>query len=186
MNADNNSAENWLRRMILDKSNWACAPSVCIRKVILEQVGYYRYGLVQLQDYELWLRILCDSSIYILQEKLTWYRRFTEQGKNLSNLPATEGTVNRLMHEMWWSVFHTVEKMTDEKFLQTFADELRWKEASSHEAVLCEKAFLLWNLGGSRAESYFINLLENAKCRDVLEKEYHFTPNDFYVMNKAQ
>lgn len=186
MNADNNSAENWLRRMILDKSNWACAPSVCIRKVILEQVGYYRYGLVQLQDYELWLRILCDSSIYILQEKLTWYRRFTEQGKNLSNLPATEGTVNRLMHEMWWSVFHTVEKMTDEKFLQTFADELRWKEASSHEAVLCEKAFLLWNLGGSRAESYFINLLENAKCRDVLEKEYHFTPNDFYVMNKEE
>lgn len=84
------------------------------------------------------------------------------------------------------SVFHTVEKMTDEKFLQTFADELRWKEASSHEAVLCEKAFLLWNLGGSRAESYFINLLENAKCRDVLEKEYHFTPNDFYVMNKEE
>lgn len=104
----------------------------------------------------------------------------------MSNLPATEGTVNRLMHEMWWSVFHTVEKMTDEKFLQTFADELRWKEASSHEEVLCEKAFLLWNLGGSRAESYFINLLENAKCRDVLEKEYHFTPNDFYVMNKEE
>lgn len=39
---------------------------------------------------------------------------------------------------------------------------------------------------GSRAESYFINLLENAKCRDVLEKEYHFTPNDFYVMNKEE
>ena len=186
MNADNNSAENWLCQMILDKANWACAPSVCIRKTVLERVGYYRYGLVQLQDYELWLRVLCDSSIYILQEKLTWYRRFTEQGKNLSNLPATEGTVNRLMHEMWWSVFHTVEKMTDEKFLQTFADELRWKEASSHEEVLCEKAFLLWNLGGSRAESYFINLLENAKCRDVLEKEYHFTPNDFYVMNKEE
>ena len=37
-----------------------------------------------------------------------------------------------------------------------------------------------------RAESYFINLLENAKCRDVLEKEYHFTPNDFYVMNKEE
>ena len=86
MNADNNSAENWLRRMILDKSNWACAPSVCIRKVILEQVGYYRYGLVQLQDYELWLRILCDSSIYILQEKLTWYRRFTEQGLSLIHI----------------------------------------------------------------------------------------------------
>ena len=67
-----------------------------------------------------------------------------------------------------------------------FYDHGGWKEASSHEAVLCEKAFLLWNLGGSRAESYFINLLENAKCRDVLEKEYHFTPNDFYVMNKEE
>lgn len=186
MNADNNSAENWLHRMILDKANWACAPSVCIQKATLERVGYYRYGLVQLQDYELWLRILCDSSIYILQEKLTWYRRFTEQGKNLSNLPATEGTVNRLMHEMWWSVFHTVETMPDKKFLKVFSDELRWKGASSHEAVLCEKAFLLWNLGGSLAEGSFINLLENAECREILEKEYHFTPNDFYAMNKEE
>ena len=184
MNADNNSAENWLRRMILDKSNWACTPSVCVRKSVLDRVGYYRYGLVQLQDFELWLRILSNSSIYVLQEKLTWYRRFTIQGKNLSNLPATEGKVNRLLHEMWWSVSNAVEKMDDKRFLHTFADELRWKEASSHEAVMCEKAFLLWHLGGSRAESYFINLLENVECRNTLEHEYHFCLNDFYALNE--
>lgn len=179
MNVDNDSTESWLRQMILYKSNWACAPSVCIRRTVLERTGYYRYGLLQLQDYDLWLRILCQSSIYVLQDKLTWYRKFNGK-KNLSNLA---GTTNRLEHEKWWVISNMIEQMTDEQFLKVFRDDLKWQDASGHEAALCEKAFLLWSLGGSLAERNFMELLESAECRDILERKYQFTLNDFYAMN---
>ena len=74
--------------------------------------------------------------------------------------------------------------MSDSKFLEVFSEELRWKEAVSHKAVLCEKAFLLWGLGGSLAVPYFIDILENAECREILEQKYQFTLNDFYALNR--
>lgn len=184
MNADNYTAENWLRRMILNKSNWACAPSACIRRSVLEETGYYRYGLVQLQDFDLWLRILNYTSVYVLQEKLTWYRQFSRKGMNLSDLTGDKGKENRLQHECWWIISNAIEQMSDSKFLEVFSEELRWKEAMSHEAVLCEKAFLLWNVGGSLAAPYFIDMLENAECREILEQKYQFTLNDFYALNR--
>lgn len=184
MNADNYTAENWLRRMILNKSNWACAPSACIRRSVLEETGYYRYGLVQLQDFDLWLRILNYTSVYVLQEKLTWYRQFGRKGANLSDLTGDKGKENRLYHECWWIISNAVEQMSDEKFLEVFSEELHWKEALSHEAVVCEKAFLLWRLGGSLAAPYFIDMLEKKECREILEQKYQFTLNDFYALNR--
>ena len=184
MNADNYTAENWLRCMILNKSNWACAPSACIRRSVLDKTGYYRYGLVQLQDFDLWLRILNYTSVYVLQEKLTWYRQFSRKGMNLSDLTGDKGKENRLQHECWWIISNAIEQMSDSKFLEVFSEELRWKEAMSHEAVLCEKAFLLWNVGGSLAAPYFIDMLENAECREILEQKYQFTLNDFYALNR--
>lgn len=184
MNADNYTAENWLRRMILNKSNWACAPSACIRRSVLEETGYYRYGLVQLQDFDFWLRILNYTSVYVLQEKLTWYRQFGRKGANLSDLTGDKGKENRLYHECWWIISNAVEQMSDEKFLEVFSEELHWKEALSHEAVVCEKAFLLWRLGGSLAAPYFIDMLEKKECREILEQKYQFTLNDFYALNR--
>ena len=184
MNADNYTAENWLHRMILQKSNWACAPSACIRRSVLEATGYYRYGLVQLQDFDLWLRVLNHTSVYVLQEKLTWYRQFGRKGTNLSDLTGDKGKENRLQHECWWIISNAIEQMSDSKFLEVFSEELHWKEAMSHEAVLCEKAFLLWSLGGSLAGPYFIDMLENAECREILEQKYQFTLNDFYALNR--
>ena len=50
--SDNLSQSRWVNRM-METSNYMCAPSACIRREMLEKVGYYRYGLLQLQDFEL-------------------------------------------------------------------------------------------------------------------------------------
>lgn len=182
MNADNKSADHWLSSMVLNTANWACAPSACIRKDVLERVGYYRYGLLQLQDYELWLRILCETSIYVLQEKLTLYRRFKKKGKNLSS--PSQDVQNGEHHEMQWILESVINGMPDERFITVFKERLRKKDATSHKEILCEKAFLLWGIGCCFAEKNFIELLEDETCREILEKEYMFTLNDFYKMNK--
>lgn len=82
---DNFKKEYWNRRLIV-KGNSFCAPSACIRSDILKRTGIYRYALVQLQDYDLWLRILRETEVYTIQEKLTYYRRFTQAGKNVSDM----------------------------------------------------------------------------------------------------
>ena len=54
-NSDNAKATEWISSLIR-YSNRLCAPSACIRRSILEKAGHYRYALLQLQDYDLWLR----------------------------------------------------------------------------------------------------------------------------------
>ena len=66
---DNFKKEYWSRKLIID-NNCFCAPSACIRSEVLKQTGYYRYGLVQLQDYDLWLRVLGQTETYILLVRL--------------------------------------------------------------------------------------------------------------------
>ena len=38
------------------KGNALCHPSVLIRRQCFEECGYYRYGLVQLPDFDMWIR----------------------------------------------------------------------------------------------------------------------------------
>ena len=95
----NMKADAWIRKMFF-QGNFFCAPSGCVRKDIVDRVGLYRYGLVQLQDYYLWLRVLIEAPVYILQEKLTLYRRFNKGDKNISTINAD--TQRRDQHETQW------------------------------------------------------------------------------------
>lgn len=178
--ADNLSAQQWSRQLWLG-GNRLCAPSVCIRHEVMKKVGYYRYALVQLQDYDLWLRMLRAGKLYMLQEKLTFYRRFREAGKNLSNVH--EKTQNRDWHEKQWIQCRYLENLTTEEFIQIFKKDMRNPDAQSEKEIACEKAFLLWKKGNCFSEKHFIELLEDEECRDILERNYQFTLNDFYRMN---
>ncbi len=178
--ADNLSVQQWSRRLWLD-GNGLCAPSVCIRHEVMKKVGYYRYALIQLQDYDLWLRMLRAGKIYMLQEKLTFCRRFQEAGKNLSNV--NEKIQNRDWHEKQWIQCQYLESLTKEEFIQIFKKDMRNPDAQSEKEIACEKAFLLWKKGNCFSEKHFIELLEDEECRDILERNYQFTLNDFYRMN---
>ncbi len=179
-NADNLSAERWSRKLVLD-GNLFCAPSACIRSTVLRKTGYYRYGLVQLQDYDLWLRTLSECEVYILQERETYYRKFSQKGKNLSD-ENTE-TLARDMHEKEWIYDTFVRNLPEERFAHIFKADMKHADAHSEKQILCEKAFFLWNMGNCFAEKWFIELLEDAECREILEREYQFELKDFYKMN---
>lgn len=178
--ADNYGQEAWIRKMIFS-GNFFCAPSACIRREVLEKTGYYRYGLVQLQDYDLWLRILCEGPVYVLQEKLVLYRKFLKKGYNLSQ--ENMATLNRDKHETQWIQDSIISKMPIKKFVHVFKRDMRNPQTNQEKDILCEKAFLLWNLQNCFAEKRFIELLEDKECRDILEENYSFYLTDFYKMN---
>jgi glycosyltransferase involved in cell wall biosynthesis len=65
--------------------NFLCAPSVFMRKSTYLSVGSFNAGLVQLQDFEYWVRcIKLGYRLDVFQDRLTYYRRRTD-GFNLSN-----------------------------------------------------------------------------------------------------
>lgn len=180
-NGDNLGSVQWSRKLVLENNSF-CAPSACIRAEILERTGYYRYALVQLQDYDLWLRILSETNVYILQEKLTYYRRMAGQGKQISEI--NEKTAARDSHERQWIFDTYIRNSSAEQFVRIFQKDMKRPEARGEKELLCEKAFFLWERGNCFAEKWFIELLEDGECREILEKEYQFELKDFYRMNE--
>ena len=176
----NYPAKIWIRKL-LESNNFFCAPSVCIRREALRESGGYRYALVQLQDYDLWLRLLKTGEVYIFQEKLTRYRRFFEKGKNISEDNAR--TRIRDAHERQWIHYSYVNNMSVQEFLEVFSGNLKNPAAAQEKEILCEKAFWLWDGGNCFAEDMFSQLLEDEECRNILEEEYGFGLKDFYEMN---
>lgn len=177
---DNLEGNQWSRKLI-EEGNYFCAPTACIRREFLEKTGYYRYALVQLQDYDLWIRLLSEGPVYVLQEKLTYYRRFNEAGRNLSTISME--TQNRDIHEMQWIQDSYIGKLSTEKFVQVFSQDMKNPDARSDKEILCEKAFLLWKLENCFAEKWFIELLEDEECRNIFAEKYQFELKDFYEMN---
>ena len=51
----NRTRHEWLN-FFFYKGNALCHPSVLIRRQCFEECGYYRYGLVQLPDFDMWIR----------------------------------------------------------------------------------------------------------------------------------
>ena len=176
-----NLPEESYRRLLILGGNFYCAPSACIRMEDLEKCGYYRYGLVQLQDYDLWMRLMMRGLLYVLPQKLTLYRRFRDN----SNLSASDlYTDNRTRHEGQWIRYHILETMSANDFKKIMAGILQNPDANTEKEIRIEKAFLLWSLNNCFAEKMFIELLEDDEIREIMEKKYHFGLNDFYKMNK--
>ncbi len=177
---DNYSRYYWMRRLTRT-GNYFCAPSACIRREFLEKTGGYRYGLVQLQDFDLWLRLLREGAVYILQEKLVLYRRFVKSERNLSSNSLQ--TQNRDSHEGQWIQDTFLNELSAEEFVQIFKKDLKNQRACDEKEILCEKIFLLREMRNAYFSKRCIDLLEDEECRDILEEKYHFKLTDFYKMN---
>ena len=65
----NRTRFEWLNYFFY-RGNALCHPSVMIRRVCYEDCGVYRYGLLQLGDFDMWVRLCLKYEIYVLPERL--------------------------------------------------------------------------------------------------------------------
>ena len=63
--------------------NCLCHPSVLFRRSAFEKSGGYRYGLIQTDDFDLWVRLCLKNDIHVLPKKLTRFR-IRENASNMS------------------------------------------------------------------------------------------------------
>ena len=78
----NRNRYEWLNYFFY-KGNTLCHPSILIRKKCYDECGFYRNGLAQIPDFDMWVRLCMKYEIYILPERLVRYRVQSDQ-KNIS------------------------------------------------------------------------------------------------------
>lgn len=172
-------AKAWIRKLFLE-GNYFCAPSACIRKEMLDRAGYYRLALLQLQDYDLWLRLFLQGEVYIYPEKLTCYRQFTDK----SNLSAMSDEVRlRGVHEKQYICNRYIREMSKERFIDIFSGDMLDTDAHGEKEILCEKALFLWRKGFYSGHYDLAELLEDEECRRILEEKYQIDLACFYRLN---
>lgn len=176
----NTSREEWIRKLFFEE-NYFCTSSACIRKELLYKAGLFHYGLVRYKDYYLWLKVLLETPVYIIQEKLTEYRG-TEKKRKKSD--TADLKPQRCCHyELQWIREDIVKHLSPQSFVQTFRPDMHNPNAVGEKEIQCEKAFLLWKAGCCLAGKWFIELLEDIESREILETEYGFNLQEFYEMN---
>lgn len=178
---ENRSQGQWLRHFFL-KGNCLCHPSILIRREVYDFLGPYNPGFNQLPDFEMWIRLVKNFPIYIIQEDLVTHLR---NGQNTSAV-SPENSARNLTELV--EIFRTYFNGTsDTIFINGFSDMFRLKlPILSASQLKCEKFFLLfdsafaYSAGRSAAISYLMVEFSDKNLERVLRDEYCFNIFDFY------
>lgn len=184
---ENRSQKEWLN-MLLFERNALCAPSALLRRSSLI-LPLYRLGFVQGQDYELWMRLLRNENLYVLQDCLTLYRQFEDEHTNLSDVGDAK-TPNpafiRAITEMQFFSYQFLMSLSTKELVKWFSERLVNPQVSDELEALCEKALILYKLQSAHYVDVFNDILDNPKGLETLENKYNTTLLDFYEMEKRR
>ena len=102
------------------KSNFLCATSALVKRKFLPELGF-NPSLIQLQDFEMWVRLIKKTDFSILPEKLVGYR-VRGDGQNLS---MDQRNANRVHFELNLVYRHFFEDLDPALFVQSFAKQFK-------------------------------------------------------------
>lgn len=135
-----------LLRHFFYNGNFICAPSVTIKRSVFEDLGYFNPSLLQLQDFDLWVRMaIKNHKILFLEEKLTYYR---SHGENLSGITYVKDfcKLNSRYYVEYSRILENFLKISFEDFLLVFKDELKNFSIIKEEYVPFYLSLIAFNL----------------------------------------
>lgn len=185
---ENKTREQWISHFFF-KGSCLCHPSAVMRTDVVRQLGGYHNVLVQIQDFDLWIRIVKQQEIYVLTEPLMYYRHCLKGG-NVSAVNIT--TQRRTIYEMYRVVGKYFDDLSDEMFIRCFGDSFKLRGAYTHEELLCERALFLLDpifCGHAAKLSGMEKLADLLDCEDtraVLREKYGITQMNFYQLSASE
>jgi glycosyltransferase involved in cell wall biosynthesis len=84
----NRTRHEWLNHFFYH-GNALCHPSVLIRKQCYDVCGLYRFGLAQIGDFDMWIRLCLKFDVHVLPEKLVRFRVRDNEANTSGNRPET-------------------------------------------------------------------------------------------------
>lgn len=173
-NQPNRSRHEWLK-FFFNHGNALCHPSVLIRKVCYEQCGLYRYGLFQLPDFDMWIRLCLKYEIHVMPEKLIRFRVRDNEQNVSGNQPEKQ---IRGMYEFYKTLenYKKIEKFDDLVKVFPKAEKFnRGNETDMHFALamiaLEEKPFIFTQLFG--LDILFELISDPIRCANI-KRLYNF------------
>ncbi len=177
----NRSRFQWLRHFFY-AGNCLCMPSAMIRRDVFPVIGLQDPRLVQLPDYDLWIRLCLHYDIHIIQEKLTCFRvragEANASGRRPENIIRGAFEHVRILREFL--------KIPNRAVLLAIFPEAASLLSEDLETDSDDIAFILAQLasqGGAHHKAFALDLLfermGDASCVQKFQDRYRFSYKDF-------
>ena len=182
---NNRKRAEWIRKFFYEQ-NCLCHPSALIRKEIYFNTVLYNPLLKQLPDFKLWIDIIKFTDIYVLQDKLVYYRVLSK-AKNTSSIHGNN--VIRHNNETVLIMRSFFDNMSKQDFIESFQQDFIIRESKNEVELKIEQAFLYLRMQEKMNYLYysiaiekFYCIMQNEYSKDVLLNNYNFDYNDYYEL----
>lgn len=178
--------KEWIQHFIFE-GNCLCHPSAVIKKEVIEQIGGFNLLYCQSADLDLWLRIVREYPICVLEIPLVHYRCYKNPKMQISG--ADEMKAARFLNEHMMIRKKFINDLKEKEMREFFGEYFQIEEAEGHLEIEIEKAFLLMQCADGLPDfrilgiEKFEELLRIPEAVDILRKKYNVKPLDIYNWN---
>ena len=182
----NRTRHEWLN-FFFHNGNALCHPSVLIRRQCYEDCGYYRYGLAQLPDLDMWMRLCLKYEIVVVPEKLVRFRLRRHEANSSGNRRE-----NRIRYDT--EFYQLMENYTQvasfSELTSIFPATAQYDRAELSNVRFAFAMFCLSSQGHQCAKAYAIQLLfalmRETDTRELLRSSYGFTHRELVKITGEQ
>ena len=169
------------------RANYFNCPTGIIQRQLLINVGLYCLTSIQLQDFEMWLRIAVNHDIYMLPEKLIKYRI---RANNLNLSAPNADTEKRMTFELIQIYRHFFDNFSMYLFKEVFGNEIRVKNFTDSIHYELEKAFIYLSHRSNFIKSIGIEklyyLCQDESILKVAKSDYNFGLPELFELTKMK
>ena len=173
-----------LFRQLFIFGNFLCAPTCFCRRTAIEKVGQFKRGLIQLQDFDYWIRA-CKKNLVIKLNKYPVLRYRYLFGANLSG----HRNSNRISLETVVLYRSFFDDAPTELLRNSFDEKIKMNTIDDEPNLEIDISFLFLEHSNPNIKAIGIERiilqLENEKTYKILSTERDFDMSSFFQLTKA-
>lgn len=177
-----NTAELFLK--LFTYGNFLCAPTCFCRKSAIEKIGQFKRGLIQLQDFDYWIRACKKNLVIKLQKEPVLRYRFLF-GVNLSGYH----NKNRILAETTLLYRSFLDNVHIELLRNAFGEKISMNVLADDAEIEIDKSFLFLEHSNSSVKAIGIERLtlqfEDEEIYKKLTTERHFDTSRLFQLARS-
>ena len=177
----NRSRHEWLNYFFY-RGNALCHPSVLIRKQCYDDVGLYRYGLGQLPDFDMWIRLCMKYEIHVLPEKLIRFRVRVGEANTSGNRPEVHV---RGQFEFFQILHNYIAVRANDEFQKIFpvsAQYFQNDESDVDFALAMTAISAPYHFSRLLGLQLLFKILNNPSQSETVQRIYNFSAREFFFL----
>lgn len=182
-NHDNKSRAEILKHFFF-QGNYLCSVTAFIEREIIVESGLFHLSSIQLQDFDMWIKLVKRYEIFVLTDKLLKYRVRSKT----NNLSHPENNYTRACFETY-QIYKTIfDNVPIDLFKQSFYECIKNNDFQDGVEYELEKSFLYLKSDLTLIQSIgmekLFNLLQNPSILSVAQDKYNFGLPQLYKITK--